>query len=286
MFLDLLTKYVYKTVQKKSYLKYEATVSIDQLKDNQNNELIIDAKKALVFIHGWGVDSAIWQPITDQLSQYYDVHLIDLPGFGNEADISDYSLEEIAHTILPKLPLNAVWCGWSLGGLVATYIAFAFPERVAKLIQVCTSLKFVEDGEWKGVEEAVFSQFKAGVENSPQKTLNRFLSLQAMGSQTVKSDIATIKKLMHEQVIPKRSALIAGLDLLKKVDLRDQFKQLTMPCLSLFGEHDTLVPVANIQRVKKLSYSNQIVILKNSSHVPFISESEQFIQALCDFINQ
>ncbi|WP_413691707.1 alpha/beta fold hydrolase [Psychromonas sp. KJ10-2] len=128
----------------------------------------------LVLIHGWGVSSAIWEPVVKQLSEHYCVHLVNLPGFAGEPELETYSLENVAETLLAYLPEKAVWCGWSLGGLIATYIAHHYPERVEKLIQVCAALKFVEAAPWQGVKKDVFSAFKLGVTKQPQKTLNRF----------------------------------------------------------------------------------------------------------------
>ena len=244
----------------------------------------IGTGKNVVLVHGWGVDSAIWNDIVEKLSTHYCIYLVDLPGFGEQAEITDYSLSSIAETILAKLPNDAVWCGWSLGGLIATYIAQQFPERVEKLVQVCASMKFVEQAPWLGVKKDVFEAFKLGVKKQPKKTLNKFLSLQAMGSETIKSDIVTIKKLLADQSMPQPSALIAGLDLLNEIDLRDAFSQLKMPCLSLFGEHDTLIPIANIQAVNKLQPQQQQTIFKHSSHTPFVSEKDHFIDVLKHFI--
>jgi len=259
-------------------------MSIEQQVNNQTSYPTIGVGKNLVLIHGWGVSSAIWQSVAKQLSEHYCVHLVDLPGFGREPEISDYSLASIANTILRKLPANAVWCGWSLGGLIATYVAAHYPNRVEKLIQVCAPLKFVEQDDWLGVKKEVFERFKVGVIKQPQKTLNRFFSLQAMGSKTVKNDIVTINNLLIGEPEPKKNALVAGLDLLNNVDLREQFSQLTMPCLSLFGELDILVPVANAAALNKLAASNQQVIFKDSSHAPFISEPEYFQVILINFI--
>lgn len=265
-------------------IKNEVMVSIEQQGNDHTCYQKIGSGQDLVLVHGWGVSSEIWRSMAGNLSQRYCVHLVDLPGFGHAPDISGYSLEAIADTLLEKLPSNAIWCGWSLGGLVATYIAYHFPERVDKLIQVSTSLKFVEDSDWLGVKKEVFEAFKVGVYKNPTKTLNRFLSLQAIGSDTVKKDVITIKDLLSNQPLPSLSALIAGLDLLNTVDLREQFNQLTMPCLSLFGEHDTLVSMENSNVFFGLPLSYQQVIFSSSSHAAFISEPERFEAVLSTFI--
>ncbi|WP_409440323.1 pimeloyl-ACP methyl ester esterase BioH [Psychromonas sp. GE-S-Ul-11] len=240
--------------------------------------------KDLVLIHGWGVNSTIWEPVVKQLSDHYCVHLVNLPGFAGEPELEAYTLENIAETLLAYLPEKAVWCGWSLGGLIATHIAYHYPARVEKLIQVCSALKFVEEGQWQGVEKSVFSAFKLGVTKQPQKTVNRFLSTLAMGSNTVKTDIATIKQLMSEQIGAKPSALLGGLVLLDEVDLRQEFSQLTMPSLTILGEQDNLVSVVNKEKLAELSSINQQVIFQQSSHAPFISEPILFHQVLISFI--
>ncbi|MEL0658583.1 pimeloyl-ACP methyl ester esterase BioH [Psychromonas arctica] len=263
-------------------IEHKNNVQVNQ----QVSYKVIGSGKNLVLIHGWGVNSAVWLPIIEQLSEHYCVYLVDLPGFGEQPELTDYSLASITETLLGKLPQNAVWCGWSLGGLIATYVALHFPERVEKLIQVCASLKFVEQGQWSGVKKEVFEAFKVGVTKQPKKTLNRFLSLQSMGSDSVKTDIATIKSLLVDQTEPKQSALIAGLDLLNEVDLRTEFSELAVPCLSIFGEKDSLVPMGNVTTLLELNPSNQQVIFERSSHMPFISESNLFKATLIDFIER
>ena len=258
----------------------------NKLLDKQASYMTVGTGEPLVLLHGWGVSSAIWSLVVKQLSHHYCVYLVDLPGFGKQPELNDYALKTIAETLLDKLPKQAVWCGWSLGGLVATYVACHFPNRVKKLVQISASLKFVEEGGWLGVKKDVFELFKENVSKHPQKTLNRFLSLQAMGSETVKSDIATIKQLMIDQPKPKLSALIAGLDLLSTVDLRTKFSEMKIPSLILLGELDSLVPIANAPALIELNPLQQQVIFKSSSHAPFISEPEKFNEVLIGFINQ
>ena len=42
----------------------------------------ISGKPQLALIHGWGLGSAVWQPVVEPLSRHYRVHLVDLPGYG------------------------------------------------------------------------------------------------------------------------------------------------------------------------------------------------------------
>lgn len=239
---------------------------------------------ALVLLHGWGVNSAVWQPIVEPLTAHFTLYLVDLPGFGQSAPLEQYSLKSISEAILQVVPDSAVWCGWSLGGLIATYAAINYPQQVKKLIQVSSSIKFVADQQWPGVDASVFNNFLQGLQNNPQKTLTRFIALQAMGSVSARKDSAIIKKLLLETADADHKALVASLRLLADSDLRPSFPRLTQPCLSLFGQFDGLVPLQSSKEMQALLPHLQVQLFENSSHTSFISETDLFCQKIVDFM--
>lgn len=237
----------------------------------------------LVLIHGWAVSLAIWHPIVKRLSQNFRLHLIDLPGFGESEMISPYTLDTLVATILKAVPNKAIWCGWSLGGLVATHAAYLHPDKVVKLIQVCSPIKFVSTHDWLGIDTNVFDRFKIEIEQNPKKTLVRFINLQASGSYSMKKDILVIKKQLCNEKIASKNALLAGLLLLNNADLRLEFSTISQACLSIFGRFDRLVPVKISVVTQKLLPHSQQVIFEHSSHTPFITEPDKFCDALTMF---
>jgi len=240
----------------------------------------------LVLLHGWGVSSAVWMPVVETLSAHFRVHLMDLPGFGNSAELPVSSLDAMVEQILPIVPEQSIWCGWSLGGLVATHASYLYPDKISKLIQVCTSAKFVSEENWFGVEAAVFNNFKLSLQSNKDKTLTRFIALQAMGSQTARQDSLTLKKLLINTPKASLSALEAGLNLLNDSDLRSEFKQIRIPCLSIFGQFDSLLPMQTSIDMQQLLPASKQKIFANSSHAPFVSEPSEFAQSIIDFTLQ
>lgn len=245
---------------------------------------IVGQGPELVLLHGWGVNSAVWEPVIKQLEEHFCLYIVDLPGFGQSAPLSDYSLQSMSEAIMQVVPETATWCGWSLGGLIATYSAINNPIRVNKLIQVSSSVKFVSDDSWQGVEGAVFDNFLQGLHVNPQKTLTRFISLQAMGCESGRKDSTAFKKLLSGSKVAEQETLIAGLKLLAESDLRQQFSTLSMPCLSLFGQYDSLVPLQASHAMELLLPHSQTYHFKNSSHAPFMSESNLFCQQIIKFM--
>ncbi|GLS90822.1 pimeloyl-[acyl-carrier protein] methyl ester esterase [Psychromonas marina] len=245
---------------------------------------VVGQGPALVLLHGWGVNSAVWQPIIAPLSEHFCLYLVDLPGFGESKPLAHYSLQSISEAIQEVVPESAVWCGWSLGGLIATYTAINYPQQVTQLIQVASSVKFVADEQWEGVDGCVFDNFLQGLQTNPQKTLARFIALQAMGCKSARQDSNKLKKLLSGTQDAEQSALIAGLNLLAGSDLRSSFSSLSQPCLSMFGQSDGLVPLQTATEMSILLPDLQVQLFEHSSHAPFISESELFCNKIVNFI--
>ena len=67
----------------------------------------------LVFIHGWGLNSAVWQPTVEVLKDNFEVITVDLPGFGVniEHTLSPYSLVEVAKLVQQAVAKPAVYIG-------------------------------------------------------------------------------------------------------------------------------------------------------------------------------
>lgn len=240
----------------------------------------------IVLIHGWGVNAGIWQPLAEQLANNFEVITIDLPGFGlNVSNIhTDYSLENIAKIVLDtideKIGKPAVYIGWSLGGLVATKIALDAPEKVAGLVNVASSPCFVQKGDWPGIKPDILNSFYKHLSVDTRKTIDNFLKIQAMGSPQLRTDIKTVRDLVMQHEMPSVETLNASLKLLEQVDLRNSLKNISVPCLSLYGRLDTLVPKSAISEISKIFTNSQTHTFEHSSHAPFISELAPFSEVI------
>ncbi len=74
--------------------------------------LPISSKKSLVLLHGWGVNSLIWNRVLPNLEKHFELTLIDLPGYGNDVDyVGSYTLETIVDEVLSRAPERANWVG-------------------------------------------------------------------------------------------------------------------------------------------------------------------------------
>lgn len=240
----------------------------------------------LVLLHGWGMNGAVWHGIAPELAQHYRLHLVDLPGFGNSPlrEGSEYSLSWLTEQVAAVLPERCHLLGWSLGGLVASQLALTQPERVQSLITVASSPCFMAREEWPGIAPKVLAGFNQMLAGDFKQTIERFLAIQAMGSEHAREDIRQLRHWLAERPAPELAALESGLGLLADIDLRDELAVLRLPWLRIYGRLDSLVPRAAIPLLDERYPHSQSRVLDKASHAPFISHPAQFIPLVRQFI--
>ncbi len=266
-----------------------------------------DKRIPLVLIHGWGLNSGIWQPLIETFLNdknttnqcELEIITIDLPGFGKNShmDIRPYSLNNICQYIAKEINRPAVYLGWSLGGLVATKMALSHPEKVLGLITVASSPCFVESiaenitkdkseniNDWPGIKQHVLTGFHKQLSDNIEKTLSNFLKIQAMGSPHIRQDLKEIKQLVMRHQLPSQQTLTNSLQLLSSSDFRQQLTKIKQPFLRLYGANDSLVPKSIIPLVGELAINSEHNIFNDASHAPFISHANDFYQVLSKWL--
>ncbi|MFM2486101.1 pimeloyl-ACP methyl ester esterase BioH [Celerinatantimonas yamalensis] len=236
----------------------------------------------LILLHGWGMNSGVWSQLSDLLSKNYQVYWLDLPGYGFSQPCSSLDWRQTVDLLANSLP-RGIWLGWSLGGLLAQQVAISYPQKVMRLVTVASSARFVEQPNWPGMKAQVLELFARSLVHDYQKTLERFLAIQTLGSPQAKADIQTIKKQLEQRPLPDLSVLQQGLQWLAQIDLREQVQMIQAPWLQLYGHLDSLVPRQSQLMHAQLTQAQQHVFAK-ASHAPFISHLNDFVSTLNHFL--
>ena len=249
-------------------------------------QTIGEGDRHLVLLHGWGLNAGVWHCISERLSAHFCLHLVDLPGYGRSQGYPAMALDEMVAALLPQAPDRAVWLGWSLGGLVASQLALSHPERVAALISVASSPRFSAADDWPGIRPETLTGFQHQLSADFQRTVERFLALQTLGTETARQDARTLKSVVLSQPVPSVDVLNAGLDILHRVDLRQQMVELQRPMLRVYGALDGLVPRKVAALLDTLWPQSTSRIIEKSAHAPFISHPDIFCQQVIDFTDR
>jgi len=242
----------------------------------------------LVLLHGWGMNGGVWQGLPDALRDACRLHPIELPGHGGAPfDPERTGLADWADACLARAPERAVWLGWSLGGLVALQAARQAPGRIAALVLMTATPRFVQARDWRpAMPEATLSQFHDALLAEPAATLERFLALQVRGSDDARGTLRRLRAGIAARPEPAPPALAAGLDLLAGEDLRGPLPDIRPPALWLFGSRDTLVPAAVAERVPVLMPGARGIVIDGAAHAPLLSHGEETARHILAFLSE
>ena len=243
-----------------------------------------EGDRDLVLLHGWGLNADVWQQAAVRLAPHFRLHLVDLPGYGRSTGFGAMTLAEMAARVRENAPPRAHWLGWSLGGLVASPIALDAPAQVDSLITVASSPCFAAQGEWPGIRPEVLQGFQHQLSEDFQRTVERFLALQTLGTESARRDVRLLKAVVLEQPMPGVDVLNGGLEILRQADLREPLRALTLPFLRIYGRLDGLVPRKIVPELDEAWPQSTSVTLDKAAHAPFVSHPDDFTQVLLDFL--
>ncbi|MCV6639017.1 pimeloyl-ACP methyl ester esterase BioH [Candidatus Albibeggiatoa sp. nov. NOAA] len=238
----------------------------------------------VVLLHGWGFNHSIWYQVAPYLAQHYQVWQVDLPGHG-QSDLCDYELDVLLAQFAETLPKNAIWIGWSLGGLLSMAMARWQPDYVNKLFLIGSSPCFEQKADWPhAMQTEVLQQFGRNLQADSIGTLKRFLALQVKNSPEARQNLRALHQLMETAGYPTLEALQSSLDFLFKTDLRAELNQIQVPSLLCLGTHDALVPIKMAESCQVLWPDLEIVKMRSAAHIPFLSHFDEFCTVMDDFL--
>ena len=242
----------------------------------------------LVLLHGWAMHGGVFAPLVERLAGEYTLHIVDLPGHGHSAGAAlALAPGPVVDELTARLP-RALWLGWSLGGLFALQAALARTQSVRGVALVCSSPRFVRDaagaGAWRyGMSPEIFEDFAAGLRDDWRGTLERFIALDAFGSDHAKEELRTLRDGLFARGEPAAGVLATGLRLLHDVDLRPALPAMPVPSLWLAGRRDRVVDPRAMREAAGMAPRARFEQVEHAGHAPFLTHAGIVADALRRF---
>lgn len=242
------------------------------------------SRPVLALLHGWGMNARVFDALAGLLAEDFDVRPLDLPGHGGRAALSDNTLQAWADDLAAQLPDGAIVLGWSLGGQVAMRAALDHPGKVARLVLLASTPKFVAADDWPhGLPPVELEAFGAALRAEPEATLLRFLSLQTRGMPGQKALLQQLRQTLLAAPAAADAVLAAGLAILRDSDLRGALARLAQPTLVLQGALDTLTPAAAGAWLAETLPAARHVAFARAAHAPHLSHADDVADAIRRF---
>ena len=246
---------------------------------------VVGSGPPLVLLHGWAMHGGIFAPLVEALRSHRTLHVVDLPGHGHNRDCGvPLTLDACANAVFDAVP-DAPWCGWSLGGLIALHAASTRPRRIPALAMLCATPKFVVADDWpQGMPADVFRSFAEGLRSDWRATVDRFIALEAFGSDHMRDELRMLRDAVLAHGEPATHVLAEGLQVLEDSDLRAVLPALRMPSLWIGGRRDRLVNPRAMQASVELAPDARYVQVEHAGHAPFLTHADEVAASLLGFL--
>lgn len=230
----------------------------------------------VALLHGVGLDSTMWGPVQDALGR--ESIAIDLPGHGRQSPLTEpATLEELAADVLKRLPERSHLVGFSLGALIAQYIARFHPERVQTLTCV-SSVCQRTDAERSAVSVRLASaeaNFLATVEAS----IDRWYSGTAVPQSAVDATRRTleandVQSFVHAYRVFATEDSVIG----------NELSRIEVPTLAITGEHDPGSTPEMTRRLAAAIPCAKAVIVPGARHMLPVQDADVLARAINEFI--
>ncbi len=253
----------------------------------------------VVLIHGITSDSGVWERVIPGLARRYTVLAPDLAGHGaSDKPRGDYSLgahaSHVRDLLLALGHTRATLVGHSLGGGVAMQFSYQFPELSERLVLVDSGglgrevSLLLRAATLPGSELVLPLLAASGVLAAGAK-VGGLLSRVGLHLGTDLEQIAHGHTTLSDAAT--RAAFVATLRSVvepggQRVNATDRlYLAEHIPFLLVWGERDSIIPLAHGQAAHEQLPSSRLEVLARSGHFPQLDEPERFLEVLVDFID-
>jgi len=255
-----------------------------------NVKILGEGRQVIVFAHGFGCAQSSWKYITDAFLKDYRVVLFDYVGSG-KSDKTQYDYHKYATLdgyacdvidIIEALDLkDIIFVGHSVSSMIGMLAAIQMPEVFKKLIFIGPSPKYLNDRDYiGGFESADIESIFAQIADDYTEWAKNIAP--AVMDKPEQPELAVFLQECFEETEPSIALAFAMATF--KVDYRNHLKNLTVPSLTLQSSRDIMAPQSAGEFIHQNTPNNFYVVMKATGHFPHISEPEETIREIKDFI--
>ncbi|VFP78355.1 Pimeloyl-[acyl-carrier protein] methyl ester esterase [Buchnera aphidicola (Cinara cuneomaculata)] len=244
-----------------------------------------NGKIHLVLLHGWGLNSVVWNKIIPILKRNFTLHIIDLPGFGKNIHCPIMNFEQTSTRLLKIVTKKAIWLGWSLGGLFVHYLGLHYPKHTQAVIYTASSPFFIQEEKWPGISINLLNSIKKNILTDYEKFLLKFIVIHVIDININNIYNFKIKKFLFKKYpSPTKQAIEIGYHWLTTIDYRNTKLSPNIPTFRIYGELDNIVPIKIKKIIDNLWNNNNSCVITGAKHAPFLSHPIIFCNILNEFI--
>lgn len=243
--------------------------------------------RPVVLIHGYPFNRSLWNEQVAALSNSYRVIVPDLRGFGesdsSEGPVTMNRMAQDVALLMDHLEVpQAVVGGLSMGGYVALAFYKQFPSRVRALVLADTRAQ----GDTEEAKQTRAQQAEKALSEGMASIADTMLP-KLLTPDTVSKRPEVVKRIRDMMLKTKpQGAAAALLGMAEREDQTQMLSTISSPALILVGAEDAITPVADSEKMNQAIAGSRLVVLENAGHVSNLERTEQFNEALLEFLRE
>jgi 3-oxoadipate enol-lactonase len=237
---------------------------------------------ALLLGGSLGTTLEMWEPQLTALAPIAQLVRFDHRGHGRSpVPAGPYRIEDLGRDVLrlmDDLQLErASYCGLSIGGMVGQWLAINAPERLDRLILICTAAFLAPADPW----------------------LERAATVRSAGTPEVIADTVVTRWFTapfaetHPDIVARHRAMIAATDpggyaacceAIAAMDLRAGLPSVRAPALVLSGAQDPSIPPSHSRIIADAIPGSRYELLDPAAHLATVERADAVNELIAGFL--
>ncbi len=228
----------------------------------------------VVFMHGSGQTSLLWQAQTEALADSMNTVALDLPGHGGSGGggmsrVEDYTAAVAGFISSLEAP-QAIPCGLSLGGAIVLQLLLDHPgEYKAGIV--------VNSGARLRVMPAIFEVL--------EKDFEAFINASYAFSASEKTDPARVQPIVDCMAACPAAVTGGDFTACDNFDVMERLGEIEVPVLVLTGADDKMTPVKYGAFLADRIAGSTLVNIADAGHLSPMEKPEEVTRAIEDFVS-
>jgi 3-oxoadipate enol-lactonase len=237
----------------------------------------------VVLSNSLGSTYAMWDAQADALAEHFRVVRYDTRGHGGSPvpegryDIDDLADDVVA--LLDRLGMErAHVVGLSLGGMTAMRLAARNPERVDRLVVLCTGARLEPASAW--TDRAATVRDGGTVAVAPAVVQRWFTPSFLEANPSVRNEC--------EQMVAETPAEgYAGCcEVIAAMDLRDDLPRISAATLAIAGADDPATPPPHLEAIAEAVQDGRLIVVPDAAHLANAQQPGAITSAIIEHLTK
>jgi 3-oxoadipate enol-lactonase len=238
--------------------------------------------KCVVLVHGFPVDSRMWDRVLTDPPANVRVVAPDLPGFGKSSADRPFTMDSLAddlNQLLSRIGVNkCVIGGFSMGGYVALAYAKKYASTLSGLMLINTRAE-ADTAEGKEKRNKMIETVRT---SGSRAIADAMFPNMLTKEHQADSSIANPMRQMMESCSPRAIEFALGA-MRERVDQTAFLPSIAIPTLIIASEQDAIIPKAAAEAMNQSIPRSRLVMIPDAGHASPVENPQAVDRAIHEF---